>query len=181
MSLQKIKKMFITLKNRLNHFPEQGASLLLYADTVDKILLIQRNIDPLYGYWDIPGGARDDGESFKDCALREFSEELCGGKNVFTLLQPYIELKGENPKLTSFWLYYCPFRRKRCWKIYILHLREIAPVNLFNPNFEVKQCNWFKINRLPKPVGLLSKLSICLYFARLNRIIRRVRRRSFWK
>lgn len=164
MCIGRVKHLILSWKNKLDCIPEQGASLLIcFPDKVGKVLLIQRNIAPLYGQWSIPGGARNIGESFKECALREASEELCGGKSIITLLRPYIVFEGETPKLTSFWLYFIPLPRKRCWKVYVLNLKKMASISLFDTNYEVKNLDWFCVDRLPSPIDITTKASILLY------------------
>ncbi|MGB8646427.1 MAG: NUDIX hydrolase [Anaerolineae bacterium] len=45
----------------------------------DQVLLVQRGKEPRRGEWSIPGGAVELGETVREAALREFSEE-CGGE-----------------------------------------------------------------------------------------------------
>jgi ADP-ribose pyrophosphatase YjhB (NUDIX family) len=42
-----------------------------------KILLCKRGIEPRLGYWTLPGGFLENGESLVDGALRETEEEAC--------------------------------------------------------------------------------------------------------
>jgi 8-oxo-dGTP diphosphatase len=44
----------------------------------DEVLLIRRGKEPRRGEWSIPGGAVELGESLREAATREFTEE-CGG------------------------------------------------------------------------------------------------------
>ena len=41
----------------------------------DSILLIERGGEPLRGYWSLPGGAVETGESLKEAIIREMREE----------------------------------------------------------------------------------------------------------
>ena len=41
----------------------------------DKVLLCKRSIDPRYGYWNIPSGYMENGESVEEGAIREVQEE----------------------------------------------------------------------------------------------------------
>ena len=50
---------------------------VLYQDTFPKkILLMKRN-----GFWDLPKGKREEGESIEECAVREVEEEV-GASNL---------------------------------------------------------------------------------------------------
>ena len=41
----------------------------------DKVLLIRRNTPPFKNYWALIGGAKENSETFEDCAKRELKEE----------------------------------------------------------------------------------------------------------
>ncbi len=41
----------------------------------DKILLIKRDTVPFKGYWALPGGRLDSGETIEQCCIREVKEE----------------------------------------------------------------------------------------------------------
>ena len=51
-----------------------AASAALFAGT--SVLLIRRAFAPWAGYWSLPGGRREPGETAKDCVMREIREEL---------------------------------------------------------------------------------------------------------
>lgn len=164
-----------------NNLPEQGASLLIYhADKKDKVLLIQRNLPHLYDHWSIPGGARDPGESFQNCAWREASEEICGGRGILDLLKPYLAWDGERPRWIEFWLYRVPFTNKRRWKVGVLHLKNLVSTDHFEMNHEVKKLDWFRVDQLPTPIDPTTKAAIVLYRCFWNRIykIKRIFQRN---
>ncbi len=55
----------------------KGAKLAILVD--DRIVVIQRDEIPEIpwpGFWDLPGGAREPGESPSECVIRETWEEL---------------------------------------------------------------------------------------------------------
>ena len=59
-----------------------------------KYLIAQRKWDDHYGgYWEFPGGKREEGESLEDCALREAKEETGLGVTIerflMTVENPY--------------------------------------------------------------------------------------------
>lgn len=43
----------------------------------DRVLLCRRAIEPRYGYWTLPAGYMENGESTEQAALRETREEAC--------------------------------------------------------------------------------------------------------
>ena len=42
----------------------------------NKVLLIRRNIPPFENYWALIGGAKENNETFEECARRELKEEV---------------------------------------------------------------------------------------------------------
>ena len=57
----------------MNSLPSPAASVLLVKD--DKVLLIKRGKHPSKGLWSLPGGSKEEHESFEECAKRELYEE----------------------------------------------------------------------------------------------------------
>lgn len=55
--------------------PEANAASVALIDR-DKVLLIRRARPPFEGYWTLPGGRRQHGETAEECAIREVHEEL---------------------------------------------------------------------------------------------------------
>jgi ADP-ribose pyrophosphatase YjhB (NUDIX family) len=54
--------------------PPNAASVALIRH--DQVLLIQRAYAPYQGFWTLPGGRLEPGESIEQCAAREVREEL---------------------------------------------------------------------------------------------------------
>lgn len=56
------------------------ATCLVVCDDRKQLLLVKRRVDPKKGYWCLPGGFIELGETPEEAALRELSEEtgLCG-------------------------------------------------------------------------------------------------------
>ena len=51
------------------------ATCIVAVDKNYRVLLVKRNIAPKIGYWCLPGGFMETGETPEEAALREFSEE----------------------------------------------------------------------------------------------------------
>lgn len=63
----------------------------------DKILLIKRKNEPFKGYWALPGGFIECGESSEDAARREVKEEAGLDIEIKSLLGVYSE-PGRDPR-----------------------------------------------------------------------------------
>jgi ADP-ribose pyrophosphatase YjhB (NUDIX family) len=51
------------------------ATALVVVDDKDRILLVRRSVEPKKGFWCLPGGFMELGETPEECALRELAEE----------------------------------------------------------------------------------------------------------
>ena len=59
------------------------------ATWADKILLCRRAIDPRIGYWTLPAGYMELGETAEEGALREATEEACAKLEIDRLMAVY--------------------------------------------------------------------------------------------
>ncbi|MCL4143464.1 UNVERIFIED_CONTAM: hypothetical protein GTU68_042653 [Idotea baltica] len=55
----------------------------------DKILLCKRAIEPREGYWTLPAGFMEEGESVEEAARREAREEACADIHIDRILAVY--------------------------------------------------------------------------------------------
>lgn len=51
------------------------ATCVVTIDSLDRVLLVKRNIEPKAGFWCLPGGFLENGETPEQGALRELMEE----------------------------------------------------------------------------------------------------------
>ena len=51
------------------------ASCLVVVDNINRVLLVKRSVEPKKGFWCLPGGFMELGESPEKAALRELEEE----------------------------------------------------------------------------------------------------------
>lgn len=94
----------------LPKIPSCGAGLwFLYADpdgAGHEILLFRRRYRPHAGQWSYPGGYKEPGESFRNCALREASKEVAGYVPILEFLQGYLPTHfhiDSAPEHSVFW------------------------------------------------------------------------------
>ena len=100
----------------------------------NKILLIKRNIQPFKNYWALIGGAKEDNETFEDCAKRELKEEVGLEANE---LQYLTEITVDNElglQLSKVFTY-------------TFHNDE-----LHIDSSEVSEARWFSLSELPQKI-----------------------------
>ncbi|MCL2359704.1 NUDIX hydrolase [Candidatus Bathycorpusculum sp.] len=66
-----------------------STAIILYPE--NKILLIKRNTPPFIGYWALPGGRMDPGESIEQTIIREVREETGLETAVVNVIGEYVE------------------------------------------------------------------------------------------
>lgn len=122
---------------------------LICADGVvlnkDKVLLIKRKIKPFKGFWTIPGGHIDFGETSQESLIREIKEETNIDVEVEQLIKIY-----DNPKRDP-------------WGHIISIAYLCKPINantVFEENEEVESLYWCSINALPENIGFDHRIMI---------------------
>ena len=55
----------------------------------DQVLLCRRAIEPRKGFWNVPGGYMENGETVEEGAAREVMEEACTKVNITSLHMVY--------------------------------------------------------------------------------------------
>ena len=136
----------------------RGAGLLIATATEQgwEVLLGKRSIKPFFGYWSIPGGAREKADlCFQDTACRETTEEICHLREVEEYFRAWLAedfCRSQMPEhrlLTP-----CLFE----WHTFLLVLSERVPPERFSvpnserfsvPNYEFSAIDWFPVKRLP--------------------------------
>lgn len=82
-------------KNNITSITAAGGVLCLEGESPQKVLIMKRN-----GFWDIPKGKLEKGETIKECAIREVEEEV-GATNLSIehfLCETYHEFEAEGKK-----------------------------------------------------------------------------------
>lgn len=98
------------------------------------VLLIKRKFDPFKGFWAIPGGFINEGESLEDAVSRELNEET--GVEVTYLEQLYT--------------FGAPNRDPRKRIVSVAYYALIKPESFhIKADDDAEEVEWFNINKLP--------------------------------
>lgn len=93
----------------------------------DKILLCRRAIEPRYGYWTLPAGFMELGETTQEGALRETQEEA--------------QAHAKNPQL------YCLFNLPELGQVHLMYIADLAQ-GKFGVGNESLECALFAENEI---------------------------------
>jgi ADP-ribose pyrophosphatase YjhB (NUDIX family) len=74
--------------------PHPTVSAIITDEKEEHVLLTRRKLDPLKGYWDIPGGFLDLGESLEEGLQREMREEMSIEIEIISFLGSYPGVYG---------------------------------------------------------------------------------------
>ncbi|MDR0373694.1 MAG: NUDIX hydrolase [Nitrososphaerota archaeon] len=66
-----------------------STAIIPYPD--NQVLLIKRNTPPFIGYWALPGGRMDPGETIEQTVIREVKEETGLDSAIVNVIGEYIE------------------------------------------------------------------------------------------
>lgn len=109
----------------------------------NEVLLCKRSeeIQVLNGYWSIPGGGKEKGESSMDAALREFKEETnldIDSRNIMYVGSSYNTTK----------------KGKTRFDVFMTEVNEKVYPDLDNAldGMEHSECGYFTIDNLPSPL-----------------------------
>lgn len=106
----------------------------------DKVLLLKRLLEPHKGYWSLPGGMIEKGETIEESAVRKCYEEL-GIK-----INPcYLRLIGAVTYITT---------RHDIGITYVLYVNQMPQIKM---DYQHSEYKWFAINDLPLPLSPIVK------------------------
>ena len=112
----------------------------------DKILLIKRNTRPFVGYWALPGGRMDPGETIEQTIVREVKEETGLDVEIVYKVGEYVE-RGVKDDVD--YEYY-----PTCFVV------EPIGGELKKQDSEIQEIKLFSLNALPKPLAFEHDLMI---------------------
>jgi 8-oxo-dGTP diphosphatase len=109
----------------------------------NKILLIKRNTVPFKGYWALPGGRMEPGETVEQTIVREVKEETGLDVTIVGKVGEYVE-KGIKDEVE--YEYY-----PTCF--------VVKPVDgeIKKQESEIQEINLFSLNELPKPLAFVHE------------------------
>ncbi|MHB1864972.1 MAG: NUDIX hydrolase [Candidatus Saccharimonadales bacterium] len=114
--------------------PKACTGVALY-NSEQEFLLVRRAVDPMKGFWDLPGGFVDEDENLEESARRELQEEL--GIKVGDLS------------------YVCSCKDRYVYQdiefstIGILFLAKLKGDEKFKPDDDIDYCEFFKLEDMP--------------------------------
>jgi len=124
-------------------FDNRGVSIDAVILDNEKVLLIQRGVEPNKGYWGTPGGYVDWDESTKETVAREVKEET--------------NLDVIKTKLVG--VYSSPSRHPK-QVINLLYAVKIENKSQLNVGDDASDAKWFPLDKLPKKMALDHKQNI---------------------
>lgn len=121
----------------------------------NKILLIKRNTRPFVGYWALPGGRMDPGETIEQTVIREVKEETGLEGKIIDKIGEYVE-KGVKDGVE--YEYY-----PTCF--------VVQPIGgeLKKQDSEIQQMQLFSLDALPTPLAFEHEKMIKDYIERQKR------------
>ena len=105
----------------------------------DKILLIKRNTIPFKGYWGLPGGRMDPGETIEQTVVRECKEETGLDVEIIRKIGEYVE-KGIKDDVE--YEYY-----PTCFLV------KVVSGEMKRQESEIQDIQLFSLREMPKPLA----------------------------
>jgi 8-oxo-dGTP diphosphatase len=123
--------------NKTRYTGKTATAIIPFPD--HKILLIKRNTRPFVGYWALPGGRMDPGETVEETTVREVKEETGLDVVIISKIGEYIE-KGFKDEVD--YEYY-----PTCF--------VVKPVGgkLIKQDSEIQEIKSFNLDTLPTPLA----------------------------
>ncbi len=114
-----------------------STAIILFPD--NKILLIKRNTRPFVGYWALPGGRMDTGETIEQTVVREVKEETGLSVKIERVVGEYVE-RGTKDDIE--YEYY-----PTCFVV------KAIGGELKKQDSEIKEMQLFDLGSLPSPLA----------------------------
>ena len=126
----------------MKHYTGKTSTAIIpYPD--NKILLIKRNTHPFIGFWALPGGRMDPGETIDQTVIREVKEETGLDVKIARVVGEYVE-KGIREDID--YEYY-----PTCFVV------EPVGGELKKQDSEIQEMKLFSLDALPKPLAFVHE------------------------
>lgn len=129
-----------------------STAIIPYPD--NKILLIKRNTRPFVGFWALPGGRMDPGETIDQTVIREVKEETGLDVKIVRVVGEYVE-KGVREEIQ--YEYY-----PTCFVV------EPVGGELKKQDSEIQEMQLFSLDALPLPLAFEHEKMIEDYVSHLK-------------
>lgn len=106
-----------------------------------------------HGHWEVPGGKVSFGETLQDAIKREIKEEY--GVNII-LLEQFPAANHLIPKEKQHWV---P-------TTFLAKIKKGQTPKILEPD-KCDAIGWFPLNKLPKPLSIITKIDLKYYKSRL--------------
>jgi ADP-ribose pyrophosphatase len=120
---------------------QTSTAIIPYPD--NKILLIKRNTHPFVGFWALPGGRMDPGETIEQTVIREVKEETGLDVKIVRVVGEYVE-RGVREDIDY---EYYPI----CFVV------ETVGGELKKQDSEIQEMKLFSLDALPTPLAFEHK------------------------
>jgi len=112
----------------------------------NQILLIKRNTRPFVGYWALPGGRMDPGETIEQTIVREVKEETGLDVEIVSKIGEYVEMGVKDDVEYEYY--------PTCFEV-----KHIGG-EIKKQESEIQEIRLFRLNELPKPLAFEHDLMI---------------------
>ncbi len=129
-----------------------STAIIPYPD--NKILLIKRKTRPFVGFWALPGGRMDPGETIEQTVIREVKEETGLDAKIVGVVGEYVE-KGIREEIE--YEYY-----PTCFVV------EPVGGELKKQDSEIQEMQFFSLDALPLPLAFEHEKMIKDYVSHLK-------------
>jgi 8-oxo-dGTP diphosphatase len=121
-----------------------STAIIPYPD--DKILLVKRDTVPFKGYWALPGGRMDPGETVEQTIVRECKEETGLNVKIVRVIGEYLEIGVKDDVEYEYY--------PTCFLV------KVIGGEIKRQESEIQEIRLFNLKRLPNPLAFVHEKMI---------------------